>query len=37
MQERIGAKHKSYNCICACGIGAATLHYNENDKIVGDN
>lgn len=27
MQERCGAKHKAYDCICASGVGCATLHY----------
>jgi len=36
MAERCGSKHKSYDCICASGCGNATLHYNVNDKILGD-
>ena len=28
--ERCGAKHKSYECICAHGEGNATLHYHSN-------
>lgn len=35
-QERCGAKQKSYDHICACGVGNATLHYNVNDKVIGE-
>lgn len=34
MIERIGSQHKSYDCICASGIGNATLHYVDNDKVL---
>lgn len=34
MLERIGTRHKAYNCIAACGKGNATLHYFRNDKIL---
>lgn len=36
MCERLGSKHKAYDCICASGEGNATLHYMSNLKIIGD-
>jgi len=37
VHERCGAKHKSYDCICASGKSPSTLHYVNNDKKIEDN
>jgi len=37
VMERCGAKHKSYDCICATGLKPATLHYNINSQSISDN
>ena len=34
--ERCGARFLAYNCICASGPDAATLHYICNDKVLVD-
>lgn len=32
-----GCRFAAYECICAGGRGAATLHYIVNDKTIEDN
>eukprot|EP00003_Mantamonas_plastica_P026425 TRINITY_DN5401_c0_g2_i18.p2 TRINITY_DN5401_c0_g2~~TRINITY_DN5401_c0_g2_i18.p2 ORF type:complete len:142 (-),score=38.55 TRINITY_DN5401_c0_g2_i18:572-997(-) len=34
---KYGMKEQAYGAICAAGKGAATLHYVDNDQIIGDN
>jgi len=34
--ERCGARFQAYDCICASGHDAATLHYICNDKVLVD-
>lgn len=31
-----GARFEPYNCICASGRNASTLHYIVNDKLIKD-
>jgi len=31
-----GCRFAPYECICASGVGGATLHYIENDKLILD-